>query len=70
MKLMEILGLFWNKEIHTLVSLFALVVISVSYILPKMNSKISIIIYSFLMISMVISGVIQNLEKIFEGKKK
>ncbi len=70
MKLMEVTQLFWNKQIHTLVSLFVLTVISVNYILPKIDNKISIWVYSFLMILIVISGVIQNLEEVFEKDKK
>ncbi len=70
MKLMEVAQLFWNRQIHTLVSLFVLIVISVNYILPRMDNKISIWVYSFLMILMVISGVIQNLEEVFEKDKK
>ncbi|HEC39521.1 hypothetical protein LCGC14_0538260 [marine sediment metagenome] len=70
MKLIELTQLFWNKQIHTLVSLFAFLVISVNYILPKINSKITIGVYSFLLILIVISGVIQNLEEIFREDKK
>ncbi len=71
MKLIELTQLFWNKSILTLVALFTFIVVSTEFILPKINSnKFSVIIYSFLMMLIVISGVIQNLEEAFKKDKE
>ena len=64
--LKDIVELFWNKQIHTLVTLLTFLLVSVNFILPEMQGSFGFYPYLILMTIIVISGVTNNLMEVFD----
>ena len=64
--LKDIVELFWNKQIHTLVSLAAFSIVSINFILPTMKGDLIFYPYLILMMIIIISGVSSNLMEVFD----
>ncbi len=64
--LKDILEVFWNKQIHTLVTLMTFLLVSVNFLLPAMQGKVIFYPYLILMMIIVISGVSKTTIDIME----